>query len=106
MWELASGYRPFIDDENLTNWPQLLSQMADQRRAGVEQQATRHLPTNLPSGLKDVLLRCLQPEPADRFASAGELARHLELCLRPSAQRLLMPQRTPPPTGLQPTLVL
>ena len=51
------------------------------------------LPPDLPAGLADVLCKCLAPEPADRFATAGELAAQLQLCLQPQLQRLLQPQR-------------
>jgi hypothetical protein len=44
--------------------------------------------------LRDVLMRCLASEAADRFATAGELADQLRLCLHPEAQRLLaVPRR-------------
>jgi hypothetical protein len=34
-------------------------------------------------------LKCLEPDPANRYGSAAELARELELCLQPRAQALL-----------------
>lgn len=49
------------------------------------------LPLDFPRGLRDVLLRCLAPEPDDRYADAGQLARALQLCLEPVVQALLRP---------------
>ena len=47
------------------------------------------VPADCPPGLVEVLLKCLEPEPGDRYQSAGELARELDLCLQPRAQSLL-----------------
>jgi hypothetical protein len=41
--------------------------------------------------MQEVLLKCLAPREEDRFQTAGELARQLELCLQPDVQRLLRP---------------
>jgi hypothetical protein len=43
--------------------------------------------------MKEVLLSCLAPDPAERPATAGAFARQLELCLQPRAQRLFRPSR-------------
>jgi serine/threonine protein kinase len=91
LWELVCGQRPFADEPVGGGWPQLLSSMVTRRRQGVSPQALAQLPTDLPRGLREVLLKCLAPEPEDRFHTAGELARQLELCLRPGAQRLMLP---------------
>lgn len=91
LWELVCGRRPFADDSPTTNWPQLLGYMTGQRRSGLSGEALSMLPRDLPFGLRETLLKCLEQEPSRRFASARDLARSLELCLRPSAQRLLLP---------------
>jgi serine/threonine protein kinase len=93
LWELLCGRRPFPDEAVQTSWPRLLGEMAARRRRELDPQMIGQLPTDLPPGLRDVLCTCLAPDPQRRFASAGELARQLELCLRPSAQRLLRPAR-------------
>jgi serine/threonine protein kinase len=96
LWELLVGRRPFADEAPNTSWPQLLGRMAQSRRRGVDRDIVDALPPDLPAGLKETLLKCLAPEPSDRFPSAADLARQLELCLRPSAQRLLLPRLSGP----------
>src|SRR5207248_9620889 len=49
------------------------------------------LPPDCPPGLERALRKCLQTDPAKRFATAGELARALGLCLRPRTAALLEP---------------
>ncbi len=63
--------------------------MTDVRRAGVQKDALALLPTDCPAGLVDVLLKSLAPDPDDRYASADQMARDLDLCLQPRAQSLL-----------------
>ncbi len=92
LWELIVGQRPFADAAIRTSWPQLLTQMVAQRRGGIDSQALAQLPRHLPAGLTEVLVQCLQADPEKRYASAGDLARQLELCLRPTAQRLMAPR--------------
>lgn len=89
LWELLCGRRPFADEPVRSGWPQLLSRMTHLRRTGLTEEALAQLPRDLPPGAREALLRALAPEPADRFASAGEMAAQLEMCLRPTAQRLL-----------------
>src|SRR5262249_34347768 len=50
-------------------------------------EASRHWPR----GLDRVLDTCLKADCDERFANGAELARSLELCLEPRAQRLLTP---------------
>ncbi|HQU42790.1 MAG TPA: hypothetical protein PK867_08255 [Pirellulales bacterium] len=87
LWELLTGERPFEDPPVRNAWSTALGEMVARRRAPPATQLARDLPV----GLSDVLLRCLAPGPAERFASAAQLARQLELCLQPGAQRLLLP---------------
>jgi eukaryotic-like serine/threonine-protein kinase len=91
LWELLTGSRPFMDEEPGHDWAKTLERMAARRRLGVGPSAMNQLPKNCPPGLEQVLLMCLAPEPEDRFATAGQLARQLELCLQPRAQQLLRP---------------
>jgi serine/threonine protein kinase len=93
LWELLCGWRPFADESIRGSWPQLLTRMVEQRRAGLATEALCHLPGEMPPGLAEVLLKALAPESAQRHASAGEMAAQLELCLRPSAQRLMLAPR-------------
>lgn len=91
LWELLTGARPFVDQMIDDDRAATLTEMAAQRRRGVEPHAIAQLPKNMPAGLQQVLLKCLAPLEADRYATAGELARQLELCLRPATQQLLRP---------------
>ena len=85
LWELLAAERPFKDPPVRSGWNRALEEMVVRRRAPL----TAQLPKNLPAGLAESLARCLAAEPNDRFQTAGQLARQMELCLRPGAQRLL-----------------
>jgi len=89
LWELLTGRRPFVDDKLPDNWSQGLAKITQTRRAGVSAQTVAAVPPDVPPMVVDVLLKCLQPMPRDRFASAAELARELDLCLQPRAHALL-----------------
>ncbi len=91
LWELLTGTRPFVDQMIDDDRAATLVEMATQRRQGVDPKAIAALPKNLPTGMDQVLLKSLAPQEADRYATAGELARQLEMCLRPDTQRLLRP---------------
>ncbi|HJT33510.1 MAG TPA: serine/threonine-protein kinase [Pirellulales bacterium] len=88
LWELLTGERPFADPAPATSLKTALAGMVEARRA---RSFVRDLPGGLPAGLKEILLRCLAFDRAERFATAGELERQLELCLQPRARRLLQP---------------
>ncbi len=90
LWELATGARPFPDEAVSGDWPATLAALADRRRAGPSAEAVAALPADVP-GLREVLLRCLDADPDRRPATAGELARELELCLRPATRDLVRP---------------
>jgi eukaryotic-like serine/threonine-protein kinase len=94
LWELLTGSRPFTEDhleDCVGNQTLLLARLAERRRAGVPPNAIAALPTELPPSLKQLLLSCLSPNPADRPATGAILGRQLELCLQPRVQRLLRP---------------
>jgi serine/threonine protein kinase len=95
LWELLTGSRPFSDEhleDCLYDTPKLLAQLTARRRAGLTPAALATLPPDLPPGLQPVLTSCLASDVGDRPASAGQLARQLELCLQPHVQRLLRPR--------------
>src|SRR5262249_30803445 len=79
LWELVTGSRPFDDTAAQGDWTTTLTVMARQRRAWTRARALEALPTEVPPGVRQVLLRCLQPEPDNRYADAAELARELTL---------------------------
>ena len=91
LWELAAGERPFADEGVRGTWPETLAALAARRRAGPPPAAVAAVPEDGAPGLRDVLVRALAPEPDGRPATAGELARELELCLRPSTRDLVRP---------------
>ena len=93
LWELLTLRRPFAEDSLPDSRGQALGKMTAVRRAGIQKQALALVPADCPPGIVDVLRKCLAPEPADGYASAGELARELDLCLQPRAQALLHTRR-------------
>lgn len=88
LWELLTGERPFADPAPATSLKTALAGMVEARRT---RSFVRDLPSGLPAGLKEILMRCLAFDRAERFATAGELERQLELCLQPRARRLMQP---------------
>ncbi len=90
LWEMLAGRRPFEDQMLPGGIEATIRDMTLRRRRGVPLEAIRQLPDDCPQGLKAVLLRCLAPEAADRFADSGQLGRQLELCLS-DAHDLLYP---------------
>jgi serine/threonine protein kinase len=91
LWELWTGERPFGAEVLADTWPATLDALVARRRTGPPDTATseRDVP-----GLKAVLRRCLDPDPSRRPASASELARELELCLKPATRALVRPKPT------------
>ncbi|MGE0605902.1 MAG: serine/threonine-protein kinase [Pirellulales bacterium] len=89
LWEMLTGSRPFDDRMSGAGFAATLAEMRKRREQGVSSQMLARLPADCPPGLDLVLLRCLQPNAKDRYATAGELARQLDLCLHPRAQSLL-----------------
>ena len=87
LWELLTGERPFADEMLHDDWSATIETLIERRRAGVPQQAIAKLPKRLPPGFREALLRCLAPDPQDRFATAGDAARELRLCLHPEVCR-------------------
>ncbi|HEY2893510.1 MAG TPA: serine/threonine-protein kinase, partial [Pirellulales bacterium] len=89
LWELLTLRRPFEDTALTKDWSQALKGMTALRRAGISPEVKAAAAANCPAIILDVLLKALSPDPDDRHASAGELARDLELCLQPRAHALL-----------------
>jgi len=87
LWELLTGSRPFADALVDGDWETTLEEMIARRRAGLAPEVLKQLPGDMPLGLRETLLRCLAPQQRDRFATAGQMARELALCLRPEVCR-------------------
>jgi len=91
LWELLTGKHPFIEAIQAGDARSHFSHLAQIRRQGVPDSAIERLPKETSPGLKHALLKCLEPEPSDRFADAGELAGTLEKQLVPRLRELLFP---------------
>lgn len=89
LWEVFSGERPFTGDDE--GGVQTLTSLSVTRRTGLSTVLALK-PDVAASGLHEVLARCLQPEPEDRFPNADALALQLELCRKPATRRLLNPE--------------
>ncbi|HEY8503291.1 MAG TPA: protein kinase [Gemmataceae bacterium] len=95
LWELLTGERPFEDEFLLDMWPASLRPLVANRRQGVVPAKLALLPADCPPCLRAVLLACLEPDPDRRPSGGAEVARRLDLCLRPAVQDLMHP----PPRG-------
>ena len=83
LWELLSGHRPFDHETIEGPWAVSLEAIIAARRRGVSPEALAELPADVPDGVRETLLKCLEPDPARRFATAAELAHDLRLGLDP-----------------------
>jgi serine/threonine protein kinase len=92
LWELATGSRPFGPEQVVADVKETLAGLAAQRRAGPLPEARDALADGSVPGLREVLLACLEADPDRRPVSAADLARELELCLRPATRELLRPE--------------
>lgn len=91
LWELLTGVRPFGTEQFEGSWTETLARLTERRRAGLPAEALAALPHDLPQGMTEALLSAMAANAEDRPRTAGELARQLELCLQPRAQRLFRP---------------
>ncbi|WP_245672363.1 serine/threonine-protein kinase [Nocardia anaemiae] len=91
LWELLTGRRPFDDETDIGDSATSLERMLAHRRRGIRHSDLDELPLDCPATLRRVLTTCLAPRAADRWASSGELAQQLELCLDARARDLVDP---------------
>jgi len=93
LWELMYGKRPFPDESVVGGWLETLDGLIALRKQGPCEplQSSSNAPDAL---LLSILRRCMAPDPADRFQTAGELARELGLCLQPRVARLIRQRDT------------
>ncbi|RIK86221.1 MAG: serine/threonine protein kinase [Planctomycetota bacterium] len=96
LWELLAGRRPFRDEQSAAGKGSLvrLQRMIDLRRQASPAKLAEQLPDDCPQSLRDVLLKCLRPDKAERYQSAEELARALRLTLAPRCWLLLQPPKS------------
>lgn len=97
LCELLAGSRPFTDEQPDGDWHSMLDRMI-RTRQDTALPVTLKLaargappPMDCPPTLRRVLDRCLAPDPADRWQTAGELAQQLAVCLDPEARELVDP---------------
>jgi hypothetical protein len=84
LWELLTGARPY-PVESLD-----LASLTARLCAPIPAASRAMLPANLPPGLVEVLTTALAANPDDRYATAGEFGRQLDLCLKPATRDLLV----------------
>lgn len=89
LYEVLTGERPFASDEPDGDVP-TISKMIARRYEDVTVRLVK-LPADLPEGLADVLTKALTGDRDQRYTSAAEMARQLDLCLKPRSRRLLLP---------------
>ena len=92
LWELVTGSRPFGAEELRGSWPETLKALVEQRRAGPKPEAIAAFDDGDVPGLREVLLSCLEFDPEKRPANGSEMARELDLCLRPKTHKLVRPK--------------
>ncbi|NOZ40728.1 MAG: protein kinase [Planctomycetes bacterium] len=97
LWELLCGKRPFENEPKEDSSGELarIQRMIDTRHYANLTELCEQLPQDCPESLRQVLVRCLQPRKEERYASADEAARALQLCLNPDCWKLLQEPRHP-----------
>ncbi len=75
LYEALTGRRPFASPRRGASLVDALHRAADER--GVAGPSPRSIEPEIPPALDAVVCRCLEPEPGDRYRSAGELAADL-----------------------------
>ncbi|MCA9264696.1 MAG: serine/threonine protein kinase, partial [Planctomycetales bacterium] len=93
LWEMLTGRRPFHDTQQPGGWPATVALMTAKRQDGLTDAHYEMLPANCPRSLRDILTRCLAPQPDERFRRAEDLAVQLRRSLNPNTQRLLSPPK-------------
>ncbi|QEH33598.1 Serine/threonine-protein kinase PknK [Aquisphaera giovannonii] len=77
LYEAVAGVKPYAPPrKNLPIYDSLLRAASD-RRKECPVRFPEGLPSPVPASLAAVIRRCLEPEPADRYRGAGELAADL-----------------------------
>ncbi len=100
LWELLTGLKPFDDSAAQAaragsagpiGDTTALELMLTTRAQGISSAALAALPANCPAALRRVLLKALNVDRDQRWASGAELAEQLQLCLDPQARDLVDP---------------
>ena len=92
LFELLTGTRPFDDgDERIEDLGAAIEDMIARRRAGLTAAHRALVPKDAPRLLLPTLERALAPAAEQRFTSAADMARRLDLCTLPRAADLVEP---------------
>jgi eukaryotic-like serine/threonine-protein kinase len=96
LWELLCGRRPFRDEHVPHDGGSLvrLQRMIEVRRRADFKQLAAALPADCPESLRRVLIMALEPDKANRYQTASELASALRLSLNPRCWQLLQPPKS------------
>jgi serine/threonine-protein kinase len=81
LWELLAGHRLFGGGSEQERMYRVLQ--------GTNVIAPSNFAPHLPSGLDEVVLKGLRPDPAERFETALEMAEALERLVTPASQRMV-----------------
>jgi eukaryotic-like serine/threonine-protein kinase len=76
LFEALTGKRPFASPRRGGSMLDLLNRAADLRLRPLPRMRDRH--PEIPAALEAVIRRCLEPEPADRYQRASQLAADLQ----------------------------
>ena len=91
LWEQLTAARPFTDENVPGDWYQTLDNMIADRSRGIRPDQMAALPDNCPATLRRVLCKAMSPQPEDRWQSAEEFARQLDISLDADARDLIDP---------------
>lgn len=91
LWELLTGSRPFVETEKSQDRIATLTAMTNDRRSWSSRRVLAELPADVPPAIRQILMRCLQFVPEDRYATSRELSRELTLASQSDLQDLLHP---------------
>ena len=89
LWDLITGWRPFEEEGLIDSWSKVLPKMTARRRAGMPPEALARVPVGCPRAIVEVLRKCLAADRDQRYLSAADAAKQLDLCLQPRARSLL-----------------
>ena len=88
----SPGTNPFGIEYLRGTWPETLEALAAQRRTGPPPEAVADRPRRATCpGSRRCCCGACHPDPDGRPATAGEMARELELCLKPATRALVRP---------------
>lgn len=91
LWELLTGSTPFADQKVAGDWYAALDRMIAERQRGITAEQLNQLPENCPATLRRVLSKAMAAQPEDRWETADEFARQLDISLDPDARNLIDP---------------